>query len=214
MSTKRRQFRLKAVDTTSGGVGEFTAVVAVFDNVDDVGDRILPGAFTDTIKATGGIFPVVWSHDWMCVPCGLTTSAKETSEGLEVVCKLLIDSHETAQEIYGAMKAGVPLEFSFAYDIVDAGWVTENEQQIYELRKLNVLEVGPCLIGANRETHLVAVKSAAGVEHARMVRGQLDALKTSAPPAPSGADREHEGAAFKAVDFAQLGRYLATTPVD
>src|ERR1700758_4837430 len=45
--------------------GTFEATVAVFNNVDSVGDRILPGAFTKTLQkwqAIGDPVPVILSH--------------------------------------------------------------------------------------------------------------------------------------------------------
>lgn len=53
-------------------------------------------------------------------------------------------------------------QFSFAYDTLEGAWVDVEDHRYggyYELRKLRVHEVGPCLIGANQETELLAAKA-------------------------------------------------------
>ena len=58
---------LKATTTVDAGVdtGEFSALVAAFNNVDRGGDVIRPGAFKKTLarwRSSGKRIPVVWSH--------------------------------------------------------------------------------------------------------------------------------------------------------
>lgn len=158
ITAHRRQYGFKAADV-SGTTGEFEAYVSIFGNVDDYGDRVVKGAFDQAIKDSGGIWPMVYSHGWRTIPIGKTTKAQETDTGLLVRGELLIADNADARALYAAMKAGVPLEFSFSYTIKSSRWVTEDEREILELIELGVDEVGPCLIGANRETHLVGVKS-------------------------------------------------------
>lgn len=53
--------------TDTDVAGEFSALVAVFNNVGKGGDRIMPGAFTKTLgawRASGDPIPVIWSHEW------------------------------------------------------------------------------------------------------------------------------------------------------
>jgi hypothetical protein len=53
-------------------------------------------------------------------------------------------------------------QFSFSYDVLD-GSPAQGEEfgDYYELRKLKLYEVGPCLIGVNQETELLAAKALA-----------------------------------------------------
>jgi uncharacterized protein len=142
--------------------GYFKARVAVFNNVDDGGDRILPGAFRKSLKSNPTP-PVVWSHMWNIPPIGKTLSAKESADGLEIEGQLLLDdpgiSGQYANSVLSGFKAGVLKEFSFAYDVQDAAEVTEKGQSVRELKQLDVFEVGPTLIGMNRETQLLEVAS-------------------------------------------------------
>jgi HK97 family phage prohead protease len=147
--------------------GQFRAVVSVFGNKDSYGDKVMPGAFADTLaawKAKGDPIPVFWSHQMsdpdMCV--GEVLDAKETAVGLEVLAQLDLDEEaRKARQTYRLLKGRRVTQFSFAYDIVEAAWVETEDEWWYELRKLNLFEVGPTPIGANQETELLAVKSAA-----------------------------------------------------
>lgn len=154
--------KVKAIDAEEPD-GTFEAIVSVFGNVDSYGDRVEPGAFTETLK-NDGLPAVVWSHQWTEPPIGATLAATETEEGLLVKGQLFIEDNARAREIYAAMKhvggdGQPPLrEFSFAYDILDGGWEVEDGEDIFSLKALRLIEVGPCLKGVNDSTRLVGVK--------------------------------------------------------
>lgn len=180
--------RFKALEGDAIQPGTFEAIVAVFNNVDAYGDRILPGAFTRTLKAPPegrGFPPIVWSHMWMEPPIGASLEAEEVLgfeladgreiDGLRIVGLLNIDDNARARETWAAMaKLGgdglSPLrEFSFAYFVMESRWVeetiegepddAEQKREILELIDLDVIEVGPTLLGANPATQLVDVRS-------------------------------------------------------
>ena len=151
-------------DGTEDGV--FEAIVATYD-LDSVGDRIIPGAFADTLKdwaAKGDPIPVLWSHmsydpDYHV---GEVLEAEERSEGLWVKAKIDLDDEgpSKAKKVYKLLKGRRVTQFSFAYDIEEGAFVTSDDEDPYfELRKLKLYEVGPCLIGANQETELLTIKN-------------------------------------------------------
>lgn len=158
-------------DGTEDGV--FEAIVATYD-LDSVGDRIIPGAFEDTLKewaATGDPIPVLWSHmsfdpDYHI---GEVLEAEERPEGLWVKARIDLDDDgpSKAKKVYKLLKGRRVTQFSFAYDIEEGAFVTNNEKDEYyfELRKLKLYEVGPCLIGANQETELLTIKNGRPVSH-------------------------------------------------
>lgn len=172
MPFKSCAVNVKAVGTDDGlAEGQFRAVVSVFGNKDSYGDIVMPGAFADTLRewaAKGTPIPVFWSHQMsdpmMCI--GEVIEAKETDQGLEILAQLDIDDEASpkAKQAYRLLKGRRVTQFSFAYDIVEAAWVETDDDWWYELRKVKLHEVGPCVIGANQETELLAVKAAA--EHA------------------------------------------------
>ena len=159
---KHKAFALASFKALDDVKGVFEAIVAVFNNVDRAGDKILPGAFADSLAdwdAKGRPIPVIFSHQWenLDAHIGQVSEAKEVDDGLYVKGQLDMDE-PFAQRVWKKMKAGTLAEFSFAYDIVDAAQVKTNGEYINELRKLNLLEVGPCLVGMNPETQLLGVK--------------------------------------------------------
>ncbi|HXS32256.1 MAG TPA: HK97 family phage prohead protease [Solirubrobacterales bacterium] len=184
--------------------GTFEAIVAVFGNVDSYGDRVVAGAFKDSLVK--GFPAIVWSHQWREVPIGACLEAEETTEGLRIKGQLFIEENDRAREVYAAMKNvggdGLPplREFSFSYDIIDADWTVEDEEHIFELQKLDAIEVGPCLKGVNDETRLIGVKAQEKVVEERKERFPKpkaeDPEETDDAPKPDAAE-----ARAKAVDL-------------
>lgn len=163
MQTKSFDCKVKAAGPDDGlGEGEYRALVSVFGNRDYYGDVVQPGAFTETIdewKKSGDPIPVYWSHrlDDPDMNIGYVIEAKETDKGLEVHAKLDLENPK-AMQVYRLLKGRRVTQHSFTYDILDAGPAELDEQEIYELRKLKLHEVGPTPIGANQDTELLAVK--------------------------------------------------------
>jgi HK97 family phage prohead protease len=164
--------KVKAAGTADGlADGQFLALVSVFNNEDSYGDVVRPGAFTQTLQewaATGDPVPVIWAHQWSdpFAHVGHVVRATETLEGLEVLGQIDDltgdDANPTAKRVYRLLKGRRVKQFSFAYDVGEGGWITDDEHPwggYYELRRLDLHEVGPCLLGVNRETELLAVKA-------------------------------------------------------
>lgn len=167
--------RVKAAGPDDGlEEGQFRALVSVFGNKDSYGDVIVPGAFKDTLAewaASGDPIPVYYSHrmDDPDFNIGHVIEAEETDEGLEVLAQLDVADPvpgSKALQVHRLLKGRRVTQFSFAYDVEEGGWATRknaagDDEEYFELRKLKVYEVGPTPIGANQETELLAVKSAA-----------------------------------------------------
>lgn len=174
MRTMEVTAKVKAAGVADGlEEGQFLALVSVFNNEDTYGDVVRPGAFTQTLQdwmAKGDDVPVIWSHQWSdpFAHIGHVVRASETLEGLEVLGQIddLIgdDENPTAKQVYRLLKGRRVTQFSFAYDVPNGGgaWVKDDDHRwggYYELRQLDLHEVGPCLLGVNRETELLAAKA-------------------------------------------------------
>lgn len=156
MKTKAFPASFKAVGDS--GSGQFEALVAVFGNVDRIGDKILPGAFTNTLAnwaKKGRPIPVIFSHEWgnLDAHIGEVLEAKETDEGLWVKGQLEMDEPFAAR-VFKKMQKGTIAEFSFAYDVIQG----KASGDVFELQELDLFEVGPTLIGMNPDTVLLGVK--------------------------------------------------------
>lgn len=169
--TKECTARIKAAGTADGlAEGQFTALVSVFGNEDSAGDVVIPGAFTQTLadwRAKGDPIPVIWSHNWgdPFSHIGIVVSAMETPDGLEVTGQIEdVDTNPTAAQVYRLLKGRRVTQFSFAYDVEEGAWVEGQDDDgrwygYYELRELKLYEVGPCLVGCNQATELLAAKA-------------------------------------------------------
>lgn len=163
MLTKSAPARVKAL-TAGDPDGTFEAVVSVFGNIDRMGDVVLPGAFTDTLaewKASGDPIPVLWSHNSRDPDyhIGTVIEAAETSEGLQIKGQLDLEGPGKARQVYRLLKGRRVTQFSFAYDVLDGAPAKIDGQDVFELRKLKLYEVGPTLVGVNPETRLIGAKS-------------------------------------------------------
>lgn len=218
--TKEAHARIKAAGPADGlQEGQFRALVSVFGNEDSMGDVIAPGAFAQVLaewKASGDPIPVVWSHKWgdPFAHIGSVLEATETAEGLEVLAQIEdMDTNPTAKHVHGLLKGRRIKQFSFAYDVGEGGWVETDDLvnhpwgEFYEIKRFSRLyEVGPCLVGANQQTELLAAKAAdlaRGVKEGRVLAQQhyerlqsahaaigevlaaAEPQKTSRPPAPA-----------------------------
>lgn len=153
-----------AKDDSGDPEGTFEAIVSTY-GVDSIGDRVIPGAFSDTLTAwkdSGSPIPVIWSHqhsDPFSHVGELSQAEERADEGLYV--KGLLDlENPTAKQVYKLLKGKRVSQFSFAYDVEDAA---ENDEGGLDLKALKLFEVGPTLIGMNQETHTLAVKNGAKV---------------------------------------------------
>lgn len=147
--------------------GQFKAIVSVFDNVDSFGDVIRKGAFAKSLQdwsAKGDEIPVIWSHDWAdpFSHLGTVQKAVETDRGLEITGYISPEDraeNPKAAQVYRLLKSRRVTQFSFAFDIEDGGYETKDGKEFFELRQLKIHEVGPCLLGVNQETELLAAKA-------------------------------------------------------
>ncbi|MDX2616139.1 HK97 family phage prohead protease [Streptomyces stelliscabiei] len=163
--------KVKAAGTADGlAEGQFVALVSVFNNEDLYGDVVRPGAFTQTLAdwaAKGDDVPVIWAHQWSdpFSHIGHVVKAVETLQGLEVTGQIDdLEENDTAAQVYRLLKGRRVTQFSFAYDVPNGGgaWVKDDDHRwggYYELRQVDLHEVGPCLLGVNRETELLAAKA-------------------------------------------------------
>lgn len=154
----KAEFKLsKDADNQPTGVVEFYA--SVFDNIDLTGDRVVKGAFANSLNAwrkSGDPIPVIFSHDWTN-PFAMIGSADpseviEDDHGLLVKAQLDIDDNPLAKQVWRNMSRKTLNQSSFAYDVVQESGMKKGRDGANDLLELNLLEVGPCLLGANPAT--------------------------------------------------------------
>ncbi len=159
MSTNK-EFKNISLLATDEVEGKVEAVFSIFNEIDSDGDVVLP----DSIKSGYGDRGVamVWGHDWKDV-IGRgeikQDGSKATFNG-----QFIMDT-ERGREAFNTVKAmGDLQQWSFGYEVIDSenGKFTKDGQEtdVRYLKDLRVWEVSPVLVGANQNTHTLAVKNA------------------------------------------------------
>lgn len=149
--------------------GLYEGYFAVFNNIDDGGDVIEPGAFTKSIAERGpdsgrNRIKVAYFHR-----SGLTKELpmivgappevlSEDSHGLYAKGRLVLGT-QAGREVWELMKAGALNEGSIGYETIAAR--TRFEQGVRYLAELKLWELSFVPFGMNPATHLQAVKSSA-----------------------------------------------------
>lgn len=162
MKLKHRQvaFHLKEV----GKEGEFSGYASVFDVVDWYKDRVMPGAFTDTLtawKEKARLPPVLWQH-MSTMPIGPHTLMREETRGLYVEGRLMIlpeEENPEARKAHALLKAKVINGMSIGYDIANGGMTYFEDDNEWQLTKLDLWENSIVTFPANVEAVVENVKS-------------------------------------------------------
>src|SRR5690348_7112555 len=116
--TKTLSFQVKAEGITTNAQGQEVGVIdaygAMFNNVDDGNDRILPGAFVRTLKnskaraksrAKDYMLKMLWQHSAEDI-IGGWMDVQEDSEGLRAKGHVLLAT-QRGREYYELAKAGM-----------------------------------------------------------------------------------------------------------
>jgi HK97 family phage prohead protease len=151
----------KAMD---GDQGLFAARVSAFGNVDRGGDRVIKGAFKKSIqrwiKSTKKV-PVIFSHDWKVIEHYIGTvdpkSMMETDDGLVVAGQLDIHDNPKAMRVFKKLKDGSLSGWSFGYEVKQERTADDGARDLLEVE---LLELGPTLVGMNEEAITLGTKDA------------------------------------------------------
>lgn len=194
--------RFKAITPTSfqtvgqAGLkdGEFVATASVFGNVDSYGDRLISGAFDETLAkwaAKGDPIPIVFSHQWTnpMAHVGEVLEIGEVDGALQYKGLLDMDDEYSAK-VYKLMKGRRVTQQSFGYDVLDYTWSAVDGVDVLDITKVDLFEVGPCLVGVNQSTSLLDIKSSNGASliEAPPTRGQITPPAADAPTEGEGSD--------------------------
>ena len=120
--------------------------------------------FADTLarwRETGKPIPLLYGHSTEDPEynIGKVVEAYEDERGLFVRCEFDADNPK-AQYVRKLVQQGRLYQFSFAYQVLDAGTVElESGIEAYELRKLDLFEVSLVQIPANQHAEVTEVKS-------------------------------------------------------
>lgn len=180
--TTKSGVQLKALDDAGHGL----AVIARLDQVDSDGDTYAAGAFMPDGQPKWA--KILGAHNWETVPIG---KARVFEEGGEARAELHMNLEiEAGRDWHSALKfdlAGCcadaeggkapPIqEWSYGFYIKDSQQETRDGNRVRVLKKLDVFEVSPVVVGAGVGTRTLSMKSGDSVPFAE----QLDAVLAGA----------------------------------
>jgi HK97 family phage prohead protease len=148
MDTKDFTLELKALDETTG---VFEGRLAVYNNVDEGGDVIEPGAFTKTLAEGGGSVPLLWTHD-SSQPIG-RLELTDTPTALLARGRLVLEVPK-AREAHALMKAGVVRGLSIGYKTIKETM----SGSVRRLKELRLFEGSLTSLPMNSAALVTAVK--------------------------------------------------------
>jgi HK97 family phage major capsid protein/HK97 family phage prohead protease len=140
---------------TVDDAGSFEGIASVFGEIDGMGDTVAPGAFRKSLaaqKRKGRTPLMLWSHQ-LDQPIGRWTDIKETSEGLTVKGKLLLDVAR-AREVYSMLKERVVDGLSIGFRTVDSARTKTGRL----LKEIDLAEISLVSLPALASARVLSVK--------------------------------------------------------
>ncbi len=162
---KTKDFTLQVKDLSDDGT--FEGYGSVFGNVDSYGEKVMPGAFVESLarhKREGSNVLMLWNHD-PHQPIGVWEDLAEDAKGLWGKGRLLLDI-QRAKEVHTLAKNRAIGGLSIGYREED----TDQDGQVRLLKKLALYEISPVTFPANRRARIESVKSERMEEFARRLR--------------------------------------------
>ena len=155
-----------ATEVSEADGGRVCGYASTFDREpDSYGDVVAKGAFARSLErweSLGKPIPLLYGHNTSDPKynVGAVTVAREDDRGLYVEAEFDAES-EKAQQVRRLVRTGRLYQFSFAYDVLDAGEVElEDGTKANELRELRLFEVSLVQIPANQHAEVTDVKGA------------------------------------------------------
>lgn len=180
MKTKTFTAPIELKADGEGEPGEFTAVFSRFNVVDHDGDVTIPGAFKDGQQ----VRIAYWGHRWQDLPVGRGVIHQD-GEKAWVDGKFFLDTI-AGKETYQTVKNLEELqEWSYGFDVEEAEPGVFDGQDVVFLRRLNVYEVSPVLLGAGIGTGTTDIKDRKADDGDSQSRGD-SASRTEGEVEPAG----------------------------
>lgn len=136
--------------------GSVQAVFSVFDVLDSDGDIVLASAFQE-----GQEVAMVFAHDWKGKAIGKGVIRVQAGQAV-FDGKFFMDTFDGVEAYKTVKNMGTLQEWSWGFKVTDFE-IVEDDNSPYGYKRIikgtEVYEVSPVLIGANRKTRTLAIKS-------------------------------------------------------
>lgn len=135
----------------NGEPGSVQAVFSTFGVLDSDNDIVLASAFTD-----GQPVPMTWSHRWE-MPVGKGLVRVRENDAL-FDGSFFIET-DAGQEAYKTVRAmGSLQEWSWGFRVIDAAYEQRDQEFVRVIKRAEVFEVSPVLVGAGVGTYTETIK--------------------------------------------------------
>lgn len=153
------------IKTAADGRRVLIGYASTYGNVDEVGDRVDPGAFTKTLSERSHAVPYLWAHD-TAQPIGRITKSWDDQTGLGIEATL--SKVPKAEEVATLAEDGVLGGSSIGYNVIKATY----EGTVRVLKEIRLHEISAVTLPANPMAVFTSVKDA----HIKAVIGSYEAL--------------------------------------
>jgi len=161
------------------GERAFSCYGNVKGNVDHARDRVVEGAYRDSItrhKTAGTMPKMFWMHDPWSTPVGVWTSMEEDSKGLYMEGRF--SNTPKGVEQYELYKDGALDSFSIGYKVNEEAY--NSTLKCNDLIKIDIIEVSSVTFACNEESRLVGIKNRLG-EGKTLTKAELRELLETIP---------------------------------
>lgn len=142
---------------------------SVFGNVDSDGDVIEKGAFSKTIQENRSRIKYLYQHR-VDKPIGTMESLKETTEGLEFVAKLAINT-TLGKDVFEMIKSGLLTENSVGFSTIKQQY--SKSDSVNYIKEVKLYEISAVTFAANPLAVMQGFKSADGVSKESLINEYL-----------------------------------------
>lgn len=165
-----RSYPVMECKTAKETPGRFTGYASTWSK-DAYGDRIIPGAFTGSIKDQKGKVPILMNHD-SDVPIGFTVDLAEDAKGLYFEGALALNTSAGA-DVYALLQLADSLDYRVGMSI---GFMTQEadfeDDGSRSIKSIDLWETSVTMFPANSRARIDDVKSQSAVS-ARNVESLL-----------------------------------------
>lgn len=168
-----------AVKAEGDGPGEITGYASVFGGVDAYGDKVLPGAYAETIPDFVVRGALHHEHDTR-LRLGTISAASEDDHGLLIRADFHTDpeAQRIRTQITERLDRGKFMGLSIGYEALDVEWRTPKDgekpppwgDKIRVLKRIKLYEVSVVSVPADSDAEIIAAKSRAFEIHSADVQ--------------------------------------------
>lgn len=192
MIRKTFSFDIKEVKNEEGKA-YFEGYASTFGNLDHDRDIIKMGAWSESISAKNGKFPVFLDHNYsVLAQVGWNVEAKENKTGLKVKAEINTEV-EAGKAAYSLMKQaaehGIKMGLSVGFMIPKNGYTYDEKKDIRTITKADLYEYSIVSFGANPKAVVTSVKDISDPKEIALKKREIESALRDAGVSKNDAQK-------------------------